>query len=297
LANSTFLIKISHSSKKLGFDRIVGSFNAPDIVRSYCGFDNEPNNFDELFAFHQNFTFEENLIRLVESTNNIVPTRIKFDVNINNRHANIMNSPTRAISFVKSDDYDDLLNDLNARTKAHEDCILVAALIPTPKTRGLIIEYLIAGEDISIRKELINHLLNKTEIPRLVTRDSLGDYTKIYSNYHTETDIKTKIMICTSAPKGYNLDKILEFLSEDNTVFMLFFIGIDYETRVIKTKLISMFQQTLLENSLIQHHWAGRNSRGVTQFNGEAVKRIIMNEANDIDAVKAKGFLQKIIEM
>ena len=295
LANTTMLSKISHSSKELRVDNIKGSFNASDILRSWGGIANTPTNFDVLFAMHQNITFEENLVRLVEATNNIIPTGKKFDVNIGERLVNIMQSPDRAARFAVSPDYSDLLNDLNTRTKAFENEILVAACIENVNLRGRIIEYLIAGEDAAMREKLIDALVSGNEFPRLVTRDGLGDYTKAYPDYYTETDIKTKIMVLASAPKGYNLDKILEFLSEKNSVFMIFFVGIDYTQKSIKTKLISIFQSTLIDNTVIQEHWAGRNSRGVSQFNGEAVKRIILNEDNAIDVPKAKAFLEMII--
>ena len=297
LANTTMLSKISHSSKELRTDNIRGSFNGSDILRSWGGISNTPDNFDVLFAMHQNVTFEENLVRLVESTNNIVPTGKKFDVRDGNIWRNIIQSPERAAKFASSPDYSDLLNDLNDRTKAFENEILVAACIENVNLRGRIIEYLIAGEDAVMREQLINALVSGDEFPRLVTRDGLGDFTKTYPDYYTETDIKTKIMVLASAPKGYNLDKMLEFLSEESSVFMIFFVGIDYTQKSIKTKLISMFQNTLLDNTVIQAHWAGRNSRGVSQFNGEAIKRIILNEINTIDISKAKVFLEQIVTM
>jgi len=143
-----------------------------------------------------------------------------------------------------------------------------------------------------MREQLIDALVSGNEFPRLVTRNGLGDYTKAYPDYRTETDIKTKIMILASAPKGYNLDKMLEFLSEGNSVFMIFFLGIDYAQKSIKTKLISMFQS---DNTVIQEHCLGRSSRGESQFNGEAVKRIILSEDNVIDIPEAKAFLARII--
>ena len=82
-----------------------------------------------------------------------------------------------------------------------------------------------------MRNQLIEFLHHRAEYPQPKLRDGLGDFTKSYLNFHTETDIKTKIMILASAPKGYNIDKILEFLSGDNTVFMIYFVGIDYEKK------------------------------------------------------------------
>jgi hypothetical protein len=296
LANSTFLSKISHSSKQLRIDNIKGSFNGSDIIRKIDEISNVPQNFETLFAIHKNYTFEENLIRLVESTNGIVPTGKKFEIS-NIGRANILNAPKRAVAFSQSSDYTDLLTDLDSRTNRFQNEILVAACIENINLRGRIIEYLIAGDDLTMREKLIHALMNHAEFPRLITRDGLGDYAKRYPDYYTETDIKTKIMVLASAPKGYNIDKILEFLADANTVFMIYLIGIDYESKSIKTKLISMFQKILLDNTVIQDHWAGRNSRGVSQFNGKAVKQIILNGDNLIDIDKSRYFLRKIISL
>ena len=165
MANTTMLSKISHSSQGLRVDNIRGSFNGSDILRSWGGIANTPDNFDVLFAMHQNITFEENLIRLVEATNNIAPTGEKFDVNVGNRLVNIMESPKRAALFSVSPDFTDLLNDLNERTKAFEKEIMVAACIENVNLRGRIIEYLIAGEDIAMREQLINSLVTGSEFP------------------------------------------------------------------------------------------------------------------------------------
>jgi hypothetical protein len=55
----------------------------------------------------------------------------------------------------------------------------------------------------------------------------LGDYTREFKKYMTETDVKTKIMILNSNPKAYNIDKMLEFLSTDKSIFMFYFVGLD----------------------------------------------------------------------
>ena len=65
LSNTTFLKKISHSSHQLRVDNIRGSFLGHDIKREYEGIPNTPENFDRLFSIHQEFTWEENLERLV----------------------------------------------------------------------------------------------------------------------------------------------------------------------------------------------------------------------------------------
>lgn len=297
LANSSFISKISHSSKELQIDNIKGSFNGSDIIKIIDKVENLPKNFDILFAIHQNISFEENLERIVNATNNISPTGKKFNITTETSLNNILSAPYRADLFSNSLYYQKLLNDLNTRTKEHEDAILVAACIENVNLRGRIIEYIIAGDDARIRSNIIDFLLNKNNIPEFVTHDDLGDYSKIYPGYYTKTDIKTKIMVLTSAPKGYNIDKVLEFLSQDDSIFMLFFVGIDYEKKTIATKLVSMFQEKLVDNIIIQNHWAGRNSRGVSQFNGNVIKDIILNESNSISIEKSISFLNKLINL
>ena len=78
LANTTFLKKISHSSQELSITNIKGSFNGSDIMRDYDGKSNTASNFDYLFAVHQGLEWEDNLMRLVDATSNIIPTSQKF---------------------------------------------------------------------------------------------------------------------------------------------------------------------------------------------------------------------------
>ena len=87
----------------------------------------------------------------------------------------------------------------------------------------------------------------------------MGDYQRVFDNFFTETDVKTKIMILSSNPKAYNLDKILEFLSNDKSVFMFYFVGVD-PIRIVNTVLVSMFQTDLLRVTIFLKHWAGRNT-------------------------------------
>src|SRR5438128_11145089 len=81
LAKSTLLKKISHSSQQLRETNIRGSFNVSDIAREFEGIINSPENIGRLFDIHAGIGFEGNLARLVEATNNISPTGIKFVVN------------------------------------------------------------------------------------------------------------------------------------------------------------------------------------------------------------------------
>ena len=71
LANSSMLKKISHSSRELSMQRVRGSFLGHDILRSIGGLKNEPANFEKLFGLHQEFSWNENLQRLVDATQDI----------------------------------------------------------------------------------------------------------------------------------------------------------------------------------------------------------------------------------
>ena len=109
-------------------------------------------------------------------------------------------------------------------------------------------------------------------------------------------DVKTKIMILSSNPKAYNLDKILEFLSREKSVFMFYFVGMD-PTRIVNTVLVSMFQADLLRSTILLKHWSGRNSRGVTQFEGKTIEDLILNPRHDIQISPARSFLEQVITL
>lgn len=297
LANSTFLKKISHSSQLLRVDNIRGSFNGSDIFRMFGEFHNSPENFDELFEIHKQIPFEENLIRLVESTNGIVPTGNKFEVSEENIDL-ILSSPQRAKNFSESQEFLQLKDELDRLVIKFQNEILIASLIENVNTRGNIIEYLIAGKDEELKHHLISSLQNRTDVPRIQTDRELGDYIKIFGDiYHTATDIKTKIMILNSNPKAYNLDKMLSFLSHDNSVFMFYFVGIDFD-KILNPVLVSMFHDKVLNNTIFIKHWAGRNSRGVSQLNGAKIKELFTdNHSANINLENSIEFLREIIDL
>lgn len=296
LANSTFLKKISHSSQELRQDNIKGSFNGTDISRKFEGIDNIPANFERLFAIHEPLGFDGNLQRLVEATNNISPTGHKFDVTPQ-RERLILKAPERASNFVASRDYETLKTELDALVEKYKHEILLAALIENVNVRGRIIEYLIAGEDERLRREIVCALReNKKGLPEFKTANELGDYHRVFEKFVTETDVKTKIMILSSNPKAYNIDKILEFLSKEASVFLFYFVGVD-PTKIANTVLVSMFQEDLLEATITLKHWAGRNSRGVTQFEGKTIEKLILNPKKEIDCIQGERFLAEIIKL
>lgn len=272
LANTTFLKKISHSSQELRRDNIKGSFNGSDIMREFEGVDNIPDNFEFLYNSHENYTFEENLDRLVEATNNIAPTGKRF-VPTESQVECIRESVDRAISFLRSEEYEILNNDLNNRVRAVESEIAIAAFINNVNLRGRIIEYLITAED-DLKATLMRCLRTRQPLPKIFTADELGDYEREFEHYLTETDIKTKVLFLSSNPKGYNIDKLLSFLSEEKSVYLVYVVAI-YENRMIQTRLCSIFNRQLLSGTRIIKLWAGRNSRGVTQYDGRALEAIV----------------------
>ena len=246
ISNSTFLKKISHSSQELSISNIKGSFNGSDILRVFNSIENKPDNFERLFLIHDAIGFQDNLPRLVDATNSIIGTGHEFSIS-NENQIKIDESPIRASKFVQSDEYHILKQELDEKVKINSHAILIASLIQNVNIRGRAIEYLIAGEDEELKENLIQALINnQAGLPRFATENSLGDYTRIFESYYTETDVKTKVMVLDSNPKAYNIDKMLEFLSKDKSVFLFYFIGIN-PGEIFKTVLVLCFKVSLLK--------------------------------------------------
>ncbi|MBR4858666.1 MAG: hypothetical protein IKU08_05710 [Clostridia bacterium] len=288
LANTTFLKKISHSSQELRRDNIKGSFNGSDIMREFEDVENIPDNFEFLYNSHENYTFEENLDRLVEATNNIAPTGKRFTPDETQVDC-IRKSVDRAISFLRSEEYRILNDDLHKRVQAVESEIAIAAFIDNVNLRGRIIEYLITAED-DLKATLMRCLRTNQPLPQIFTSDELGDYERKFEHYITETDIKTKVLFLSSNPKGYNIDKLLSFLSEEKSVYLVYVVAIN-EDGTIQTRLCSLFNRQLLSHTRIIKHWAGRNSRGVTQYEGNALEAIVENFDLKIDYDASQNIL------
>ena len=295
LSNSTFLSKISHSSQNLTMTNIRGSFNGSDIIKSYDGLGNCPENFDILFGIHQGMEWEDNLLRLVDASSSIVPVSLKF-IPTEKQKKNLYASVKRALDFISSPDYQTLLDDLNDRCRKCEKEISIVSGIDNTNIRGRLIESMISSSDRS--RDRIKEFINSTPpvIPEFSTRDELGDYTRTFESASTYTDIKTKLLYRSSAPKAYNIDKFLERMSEDNSVFLFYFIGIDNDGKT-STALCSVFHDQLIDASAIQPHWAGRATRGVVQFKGNTVNDILSQKSftNKIDAEKARRFLELLL--
>jgi len=296
LSNSTFLKKISHSSEKFRENNIRGSFNGSDIMRSFENIENHPKNIESLFNIHTEIGFEGNLARLVEATNNISPTGTKF-LPTDEQRMLVLTSPDRAEKFIHSRDAIELKAELDSKVENFKEHIVLAALIENVNVRGRIIEYLIAGENEKLKREIIKELKQPNEgIPQFKTENTLGDYSRNFNDFKTETDVKTKIIILNSNPKAYNLDKMLEFLATERSVLMFYFVGID-STKITNTVLISIFQSDLLNSTILLRHWAGRNSRGVSQFHGKAINKLLESSKPYIDKIRAINFLQEVLAL
>ncbi len=297
IANTTFLSKISHSSKLLSTDNIKGSFNGSDIMKKYGDIENKPHNFKKLFAIHDGLDWSDNLLRLVDKSSKIksqsqkfMPTSIQLD--------NITSSIDRAISFTASTNFSILEKDLNDRCESCKEAIWVASRIDNINIRGRIIEAMITSTS-SNRNTIIEALKNLEEaLPVYDTHNELGDYVRSFENGDTYTDIKTKIIYLDSAPKAYNIDKFLKKMAEKNSSFFFFFIGIN-EAGVCNTRLCSVYHNELLSVSKIQHHWSGRSTRGVIQFNGDMINKILnaQNFKNNIDKNAAIKYISDLLQL
>src|SRR5207247_916459 len=96
----------------------------------------------------------------------------------------------------------------------------------------------------------------------------LGDLRRVLDGGEIVVDVKTKLSDRVSAPKAYNIDKLLAFLAKEGSVFAFLFLGIDVSEGSVMARLVPALDQVLLAATAVQHHWAGRSSRGVTQLSG-----------------------------
>ena len=275
LANSTFLKRVSHSSHTLRVDNIRGSFLGHDIIENYDGFSNTPENFEKLFALHSEFSWQENVERLVEATNSIVARSTRFDVTPANLGL-IMSAPERAAAAVATDSFKRAELSLLSIVDNKRRELLQAAAIDNVNLRGNHIENIVTGE--------VNaHRLDDVVFP-------------LESNGKLIVDIKTKLLDRASAPKAYNIDKMLRILSETDVTFAFFFIGLDVTRTLAQAHLVSIFDPTIIDATRIQTHWAGRSSRGVTQLTGDVSRVFLPGYRPSVDISKGKSLLARLIK-
>lgn len=275
LANATFLKRISHSSHNLRVDNIRGSFLGHDIMDDFEGIPNRPDHFDELMAIHSEFTWEENVERLVEATTAIIARSTRF-VPVGDDLSIILAAPVRASTALTLPQVVEIERELTAIVQRRRAELLQAANLDNVNIRGNTIEQLITGE------------LNAHRLDDL-TFNLPGDGTLI-------VDIKTKLLDRASAPKAYNIDKMLRTLSRSGSVFCFYFVGIDATQRVIASRMVSIFDPIVLTATRIQTHWAGRASRGVTQLTGNLAGIFAPNYGPSVDVHRATILLKQLIE-
>jgi hypothetical protein len=206
LANTTLLSKVSHSSSKLRADNVKGSFNGTDILKLYDDVPNRPDRFDELFALHSAFTWHENLERLVAATNAIEGAGRRFEPTDAQRSL-ILDAPARAASALRSTSFPDIAQELEELVQNRTAEFINLARVENVNLRGNMIERLFM--DASASHDLCD-----------ITRE-LGPGQLV------GVDVKTKLVGRASAPKAYNIDKMLAFHAETGSVLAFFFICMD----------------------------------------------------------------------
>jgi hypothetical protein len=275
LANSTFLKKISHSSQQLRTHNVRGSFLGHDILRDYEGTANVSSNFAALFAAHSEFTWQENLARLVKETNNISPTGVRFEPSPA-EYETILSAADFSAQLSSHAEYIALGTRLAEIVERRKESILAAAEIDNVNERGNTIEQLI------------------TEGANVHGVEDLKFVLRVGTVF---VDVKTKLLALSSSPKGYNIDKVLITLAQGRTVFSFLFVGIDQRTRSLFTRLVSILDRRILAATRIQFHWAGRNSRGVTQLTGDLSSFFDPAFVEFVEVVQARAFLRQLIDL
>lgn len=274
LANSTFISKISHSSKVLELLKIRGSVNLSNIIKNFSGYVNEPANFAVLFRLHMEIPQKDNIERVIENTKLIKSKREKF--NISEDHQKIILGNAQ---FIKDIDLDP--NFITLKNKMIKKVLgLKTEILKTAKINN-----------VNIRGNSIEQLITKGE-----NSHELGDIFEIINDNHSIIiDVKSKLLNQSSAPKAYNIDKLLEAISKEKTYFGYLFIGIDDKNSDVKVRLISFIDKFLIDNTKIQHHWSGQNSRGTAQLNDNIKNVFDNNYQEEIDLEQSKTFLKTLI--
>lgn len=274
LANSTMINKASHSSQKLTMYCVRGTLLGHDILRSVDGIGNEPRNFEGLYEVHAGFGWEENLERIVAATSAISPTGKRFEPTPAEREA-ILRAPEVSNRAEGGGRMDQIDKSLQARLAEREQEILRASETGNVKLRGDAIEYLLTG------KRTV-HGLEDT-----VFEEKGGNRVLV--------DLKTKLLDLSSSPKLYNINKTLRQLSDGATVFCVFLIGISRGDKQVAGTLVDILDSRMIAMTRTQFHWAGRNSRGVTQLAGDASAFFAPGSARRVDLHGAREFLERLL--
>jgi hypothetical protein len=228
-----------------------------------------------LFAIHNEFSWQENVVRLVEATNAIVGRSTRFQVTPELLES-LLEAPSRAAVALATASYREVEVQLSTLVAQHRQQLFRAGALENVNIRGNTIEQIITGEMNAHRlDDLMFTLANGLQLI---------------------VDIKTKLLNHASAPKAYNIDKMLQLLAAPGTVFSFFFVGLDVARSALFTRLISIFDPTILKATRIQTHWAGRASRGVTQLSGDLTPIFSTGYRPGVDTVGGRTLLQQFLE-
>jgi hypothetical protein len=110
-------------------------------------------------------------------------------------------------------------------------------------------------------------------------------------------DIKSKLRGRASSPKLYNIDKLLRALADGQTVFAALFVGVDLVEQRVAARLVNVFDDALLGATRVQHHWAGRGSRGVTQLSNCPERIFEADFRAHVDVAAAEQFVRELIDL
>ena len=275
LSNSTFVKKISHSSRDLRPGNIVGSFNGTDIFDGHGDIPNEPTRFPELFAIHEASLWDENVERLVEATNGIVPRGNPFAPTSIQREL-LLAAPDRARRALTSPAFAVLEREFRDRIATRRGDILKAAKLDNVNLRGDAIERLL----VDGRR---GH--------------ALGDFETMIDGFQLVVDIKTKLLDRSSAPKAYNVDKALEFMSRPASVLAFLMVGINAVEGHVSAKLLPVLETSLLDVTAVRHQWASRASRGTTQLSGDFHRAAAVGYVPVVDEEKAQKFIERLLAL
>jgi len=276
LANATFINCVSHSSKNLSVDNIRGSANLSNIIREFSELTNEPNNFPKLFELHSEILQKDNIERIVENTLHIKAKGERF--NPNEAQLKIIRESPNVIKEIELDsEFIEMKEELFQKVNELKNEILKTSAIDNVNLRGNAIEQLITEDENS---------------------HELGDIFEIINdNCSIIIDVKSKLLNFSSAPKAYNIDKLLEAISNEKTYFGYLFIGVDDKSNEVKVNLVSFIDKFLITNTKIQHHWSGKNSRGTAQLTDNIKNVFAKDFQNEIDSEQSKTFIDKLINL
>ncbi len=274
LSNATFINCISHSSKNLSIDNIKGSANLSNIIREFSELKIKPKNFPKLFEMHSEILQKDNIERIVENTLQIKAKGERFSPDESQLEI-IRKSPENIKEIEEETEFIELKEELIQKVIDLKEEILKTSSIDNVNIRGNTIEQLITEDENS---------------------HELGDiFEVINDNCSIIIDVKSKLLNYSSAPKAYNIDKLLEAISNDKTYFGYLFIGVDDKSNEVKVSLVSFLDKFLITNTKIQHHWSGKNSRGTAQLT-DNIKNVFNEKfKNEIDIKESKAFVEKLI--